>query len=313
MNNISKWTTLPGSTSGLGESPFWHPTEQMLYWVDIPGRAIKRANVFMGEVQSWALAEEPGCIAPAKTGGLVIAQRDGIFRAREWGGALELVEHSTHDTATTRFNDGKCDALGRLWAGTMYEPRDQYLGQLLCLDRRAGQAPRYDLKVDQGTIANGLAFSPDNTTIYWANTVDHVVWAWDFDVTSGAMANRRVWQQFPPKPADFAFAADGSHTQRYRGRPDGAAVDSAGNYWVAMFEGQRLCQFAPNGVLLQEVPTPALCVTMPCFGGGDLQTLYITTARHNRSAAELAAQPEAGCVFSMRVPVPGLAVNFYED
>ncbi len=310
---MSTWQTLPGSVSGLGESPFWHPLESMLYWVDIPGRAIKRANVFMGEVQSWALAEEPGCIAPARTGGLVIAQRDGIFRAREWGGPLALLEKATHDTATTRFNDGKCDTLGRLWAGTMFEPRTQRLGELWSLDRRAGQPPRYDLKVDEGTIANGLAFSPDNTTIYWANTVDHVIWAWDFDVATGAMSKRRVWQQFPPKPEGFAFAADGSHTQLYRGRPDGAAVDAQGNYWVAMFEGQRLCQFAPSGALLRELATPALCVTMPCFGGDDLQTLYITTARHGRSAQELAAQPEAGCVFSTRVDVPGLAVNFFED
>ena len=307
------WNTLPGSVSGLGESPFWHPHEQMLYWVDIPGMKILRSNVFMGTVDVWAMDQEPGCMAPAASGGLVIALRDGIYRARQWGGALERIERATHDTATTRFNDGKCDALGRLWAGTMYEPRTQYLAELLCLDRRPGQPPGYSSKVDKGTIANGLAFSPDNKTLYWANTVDHVVWAWDFDLATAAISRRRVFQQFPPKPADFAFNADGSHALRYRGRPDGAAVDAAGNYWVAMFEGQRVCQFSAGGALLQEVPTPALCVTMPCFGGDDLQTLYITTARHGRSDAELAAQPDAGCVFSMRVSTPGLPVNFYQD
>jgi sugar lactone lactonase YvrE len=313
MSSATHWQTLPGSVSELGESPFWHPLEQMLYWVDIPGRKILRANVFMGTVDSWPLDQEPGCIAPARTGGLVVALRDGIYRARDWGGALQPIEPATHDTATTRFNDGKCDALGRLWAGTIYEPRTQALAELMCLDRRPGQPPGYLRKADHSTVANGLDFSPDNQTIYWANTPDHVVWAWDFDLTGATLSNRRVFQQFPPKPAGYAFSADGSHTLAYRGRPDGAAVDAAGNYWVAMFEGQRLCQFAPDGTLLAEVPTPTVCTTMPCFGGDDLRTLYITTARHNRSAEELEAQPDAGCVFSTRVATPGMPVNFYED
>ena len=313
MSMVPQWQALAGSVSELGESPFWHPLEQMLYWVDIPGRRILRANVFMGTVDSWALDQEPGCMAPARSGGLVVALRDGIYRAREWRGPLQSIVPASHNSATTRFNDGKCDALGRLWAGTIYEPRDQALAELLCLDRRPGHPPAYAGKVNQAMVANGLAFSPDNKTLYWANTPDHVVWAWDFDLASATLANRRVFQQFPPKPADFAFAADGSHARRYRGRPDGAAVDAAGNYWTAMFEGQRLCQFAPDGTLVAEIATPTVCTTMPCFGGSDLQTLYITTARHNRSAAELAAQPDAGCVFSTRVAIPGLPVNFYED
>ena len=96
----------------------------------------------------------------------------------------------------------------------------------------------------------------------------------------------------------------------YGGRPDGAAVDAEGAYWVAMYEGQRLLRLAPDGALLQEVPLPVRCPTMPCFGGADLRTLYITTARHGRPAAELEAQPLAGRVLTMAVDVPGLPVNF---
>jgi len=99
----------------------------------------------------------------------------------------------------------------------------------------------------------------------------------------------------------------------YQGRPDGAAVDVLGNYWVAMYEGRRVCQLAPDGSLLAEFAVPAQCPTMPCFGGEDLQTLFVTTARHGRGAAELAHFPESGCVFAMRVSVPGLPVNFFVD
>ncbi|MDP3829115.1 MAG: SMP-30/gluconolactonase/LRE family protein, partial [Polaromonas sp.] len=100
------WTTTVAQPSELGESPFWHPDEQLLYWVDIAGKQIKRSNVFMGTVESWAMAPphelEPGCIAPARSGGLVIALRDGIYRARIWGGALEKLAGAAHDPQTTR-------------------------------------------------------------------------------------------------------------------------------------------------------------------------------------------------------------------
>ena len=305
------WQTLPGSRSGLGESPFWHPLDAMLYWVDIPGMKILRSNVFMGTVEVWQLAQEPGCIAPALKGGLVLALRDGIYRAPQWGGALTQIEPATHDTATTRFNDGKCDSRGRLWAGTMYEPRTAYLAELLCLDRRPGQTPSYVRKLDQGTIANGLAWSPDERTMYWANTTDGLIWAWDYESHSGALSNRRVFQHLPPKPADWTYGTPSAAA--YGGRPDGCAVDVEGNYYSAMYEGKRIVKYAPDGRQMAVIATPAQCPTMPCFGGDDMQTLYVTTACKDRGAAELADQPDAGCVFSMRVDVPGLPVNFYED
>lgn len=116
------WKTLVAPPSELRESPFWHPDEQMLYWVDIPARQIHRANVFMGTVRSWSMSTEPGCIAPARTqgqaSGLVIALRDGIYRARESGGRLQRLVLADPDAATTRTNDGKADPRGRFWAGT---------------------------------------------------------------------------------------------------------------------------------------------------------------------------------------------------
>ena len=302
------WQALTTTPCQLGESPFWHPHEQMLYWVDIPGKKIQRANVYLGSVESWDLPTEPGCIAPAASGGLVMALRHGVFRARTWGGPLQHIATLDYDPSRMRANDGKCDALGRFWIGTVDESRQAHDAALYCLDGRGGGTATLSQKVGPASTANGLAWSPDGRTLYWADTPAHVVWAWDFEPDSCTLGQRRTFHQFGPKPTGWQF-----DQPSYQGRPDGAAVDIEGNYWVAMFEGRRLCQFAADGRLLAELPAPLQCPTMPCFGGDDLRTLYLTSACYHRSADELQAFPLSGCVLSMRVEVPGLPVNFYID
>ena len=306
------WQALAAPPNELGESPFWHPDEQQLYWVDIQARQVFRYDVVTGTVENWHMPSEPGCIAPARTNGkssgLVIALRDGIYRARQWGGALQRLTPAPYDVTTTRFNDGKADPRGRFWAGTMYEPRDKPDAQLFSMDFRSGKAPVLELKAGDATIANGLAWSPDAGTLYWSDTTAHITRAWDWDAESNALSRGRVFRQWPRKPEGWQLGMAG-----YAGRPDGGAVDAEGNYYVAMFEGARVVKLSPSGELLATLAVPAPCPTMPCFGGADLKTLYLTTARHNRPAAERQTWPDSGCVFSLRVDVPGLSVNFVED
>ena len=302
-----KWQALATAPSQLGESPYWHPQEQMLYWVDIPSRQIHRANIFTSELQSWAMPQEPGCIAPAQGGGLVVALRDGMYRAREWGGALELLHRFGHDTSHMRFNDGKCDPLGRFWAGTMNERRDSRGAALYSLDARGGGAPVVRTQVDDAMLANGLAWSPDGKTVYWADTVDHNIRTWRCDAEGNVSGAPHLLRQFPPKPDGWEPGMPG-----YGGRPDGAAMDTLGKHCAAMYEGARLLKFSPAGELLEEIPMPVECPTMPCFGGDDMCTLYVTSARIRRPEAELQAKPQSGCVFFARVDVPGLPVNFFQ-
>ena len=307
MSSTTPWQTLGPQRYELGESPFWHPLEQRLYWVDIPGKKLLRSDVAGGTAEVWDMPSEPGCIAPAASGGLVIALRHGVFRARQWGGALDRIATLPYDTASVRANDGKCDALGRFWVGTIDEPKASRAAALFSIDCR-NDLVAVQRHAGDALTANGLAWSPQNSTLYWADTPSHVVHAWDFELEGKHLSQHRVHVQCAPKPVGWTF-----EDRSYLGRPDGAAVDALGNYWVAMFEGRRICCFAPDGRLLQELDTPAQCPTMPCFGGADLKTLYLTTARHGRSAPELALFPDSGAVFFTRVETPGLPVNFFVD
>lgn len=307
-----EWHCITTQADVLGESPFWHPQEQRLYWVDIPSKRLRRMTVSanlsqVNAVEDWPLQEEPGCFAPAKQGGWVMALRSGIYRAQHWGGELTLLVAAPYDTAKFRFNDGKCDPSGNFWSGSMYEPRDQAAGVLYALQMDHG----LKAKADQVTVANGLAWSPDAQTVYWSDTGAHCIRAWDFDVKTQQMSRERVFAKFPAKPKAWSYGSDVARS--YAGRPDGAAVDAEGFYYAAMYEGHRLAKIAPDGQCVAFIETPVQCPTMPCFGGEDLRTLFITTSAHGRSSAELEALPQSGCVFAMRVETPGVPVSFFNN
>lgn len=294
----ASWQPLPGvPPSRLGESPLWLGDEGVLLWVDIPGRQLNEWRAADARWRHWPLPTEAGCLAPLPDGGLLLAMRDGLYLFERGSGKRTRLAEPPYDPAEQRFNDGKADPQGRLWVGTIHEPREPAAAALYCwsegrLERVAGDV----------TVSNGLAWSPDGRTMYWSDTKAHRVDVLDFDPADGSVAQRRPFVQFAPKPADGKLAA-------YGGRPDGAAVDAEGAYWVAMFEGQRLLRLSPEGRVLAELPLPVRCPTMPCFGGPDLRTLFVTTSS-DRPAEERAAQPLAGCVLMRRVDVPGLPVNY---
>lgn len=279
----------------LGECPTWHVQEAMLYWIDIDGCAVHRYDPASGAHCHWTMPSEPGCIAIHAAGGLIVALRSGLALLDTDSGQLSKMADAPYDQASTRFNDGRCDAAGRLWVGSIYEPRDHPHAALYCIEHGAIR--------DSGkraTVSNGVAFSPDNKTLYHADTTSHRIHAYEFDVATGVLGGSRLLKQ---------FSTDKTHN--YGGRPDGAAVDSEGAYWSAMYEGGRLVRLAPTGELLEEIALPVRCPTMMAFGGDDMRTLYITTVSKNRSAAELTQHPLSGCVLSMRVDVPGLAEHAY--
>ncbi len=277
----------------LGESPLWHPDEQQFYCVDIPGRQVLRWREGADAPDVFPQAAEPGCIAAGQGGGLIVARRDGLWALDTASGALTPLAAPPYDPARQRYNDGKPDAAGRFWIGALSDAREPEAA-LWRIDAAGAQA-----QLDGIVTSNGLAWSPNGRSVYRSDTKAHTVWRHDFDAEAGTLGEAQVFARFEPRAA-------GQSLENYGGRPDGAAVDESGAYWVAMFEGARLLRYAADGQLLEDIALPVRCPTMPCFGGPDRRTLFITTACDKRPADELAREPWAGAVLTLRVTVPGL-------
>lgn len=304
------WKKLTAEPNIVGESPFWHPTEQRLYWVDILGKQIHRLHVESNVQESWGMPDDACCIAPAQSGGLVIALRDGFYRGKVWGGRVEPLAtvgtgHMDFDVRTHRFNDGKCDSQGRFWCGTMNETRAASDGTLYSLEISVEEGGKLLVKKQATgmTVSNGLAWSKDDCTMYWSDSFGHTLHAFDWDAKSNQLSNRRVLKDFPRKGEEPV----------YGGRPDGAAMDADGNYYVCLMEGQGILKLAPDHTELARIPAPVRFVTMPCFGGVDLKTLFVTSLCENRTAEELVEQPDLGHVLATNVDVAGAPVNFFKD
>lgn len=294
MNNIITLTAdavfAPQLRSKTGESPVWSVLEQCFYWVDIPGRKIHRYTPATGHTQSWSTPESVGCIAlRAARGALIAACESGIFKidlAEEGTLAWQLFAQYELPRAPMRFNDGRCDRQGRFWTSTLHTASDrQAVGELLRVDAD-GSVNRCG--VEGLLVANGIAFSPDGKTMYASDTAANVrlIWAFDYDIDSGTPSNRRVFVDM----------------NQYQGRPDGAAVDVEGCYWISAIDAGCLLRFTPQGELDTTVHLPIKTPTMPAFGGEDLQTLLVTTA--------LRENPEdvhAGCAVAFRAGVRGIA------
>lgn len=279
--------------NGTGESPVWHAAEQALYWVDIPARAIHRWSPADGH-RRWTTGEMPACIAAhaGRPGQWVAGMESGIFALQlgdDGRAAATPLATVAHAAPAMRFNDGRCDRQGRLWAGTM------------CLDMaaamRAGAWYRFGAGDDAlpprltgFIVPNGLAFSPDGRTMYLSDSHPEVqaVWAFDYDTDSGTPANRRLFVDMAPLP----------------GRPDGAAMDVDGCYWICGNDAGLVHRFTPQGRLDRSLALPVKKPAMCAFGGPRLDTLYVTSIR---PGGDLSGQPLAGGVFALDPGTQGIA------
>jgi sugar lactone lactonase YvrE len=278
----------------LGECPIWDADEQALFFVDIKGRALHRYRPVSGEHAVMAMPEEIGCIGLRKDGGFIAGFRSGLWLLDSQGIRETKLADNPEDQRTSRFNDGRVDPAGRFLVGTIDEPKDGGKAHLYRYDHRGLATLASGL-----LTSNGVAFSPDGRTLYHSDTPTFTVWRYAYNPASGEATDKTLFARLAPTETDC-------------GRPDGAAVDAEGCYWTALFEGGRIQRYAPDGRLLAEYPVPARCPTMICFGGADLKTLYVTSARTGRSGDELAAFPHPGSLFSMRVDVPGLPESRFD-
>ncbi|MGH8598232.1 MAG: SMP-30/gluconolactonase/LRE family protein [Gammaproteobacteria bacterium] len=276
----------------LGEGPLWDHENDVLYWVDGTGRRVGKPSIWRfdpstGHKQYWSLAHDVGAMALREQGGAVLALDDGFYFFDFQTSVLELIQRIDAAQPRSRLNDGKCDRRGRFFAGGMDDREEQRLCGLWRLDP--------DLKITQVEskiiCSNGPCWSPDDKTFYFADTFQQTLWAYDYDLATGTLANRR----------DFASTADDP------GFFDGSTVDAEGGIWNALVIGGDLIRYTPDGEIERRIGMPVKNITSLTFGGPHLDEIYVTSmarvrhpASHAHFAKQLKPQFGAGSVFRIR-------------
>lgn len=277
--------------NATGESPVWSVSEQALYWVDIPAGTLHRWTLADGREQRWQAPQMLACIAAHTQGGWIAGLENGLFHLQpQADGSLSstLLVEVGHARAGMRFNDGRCDRQGRFWAGTM----------LMDMAAAASVGAMYRYSAGEQTLVaqlsdlvvpNGLAFSPDGRTMYLSDSHPNVqkIWAFDYDTDSGVPHDQRLFVDM----------------QQHPGRPDGAAVDVEGCYWICANDAGLIHRFTPDGRLDRSLAVPVKKPTMCAFGGANLDTLFVASIR---PGGDLSDQPLAGGVFALQPGVQGL-------
>jgi sugar lactone lactonase YvrE len=278
--------------NSTGESPLWSAGEQALYWVDIPAGRIFRWHPETGEQRTWKVSAAVGSIGLRERGGLVLAMRTGFHLFDLHTEKLTFLCHPEPEIATNRLNDGKVSPEGRFWAGTMDDrPQKHPIGSLYRLD------PDHTCTrmADGVKVSNGLAWSPDGRTMYHSDSRGSAIFRHTYDPATGSIGPREIFVAMRPE----------------WGRPDGAAIDEEGYYWSCGISAARINRFSASGELIEHVELPITHPTMPCFGGHDGRTLYVTSLREGLSEAELAKTPQAGGIFMLRLGVGGPPAALY--
>lgn len=281
----------------LGEGSIWNANRQQLHWVDIDGRRVFTFDPATGGNRSYDVGQKVGAVVPRARGGSMLALHEGFAEFDpETGQVTPRPRPPEHDPAKVRFNDGKCDPAGRFWAGTM------------ALVKKQGDPPRgmlYRLDADGSMhvmlrgvgTSNGIAWSLDRRTMYYIDTPLMRVDGFDYDDRTGAIAGRRTVVVIPPGI----------------GRPDGSTLDAKGMLWIGMWEGWGVTRWNPRtGELLQTIRLPVARVTSCAFGGRELDTLYITSARIGLTDEQLAQQPLAGGLFKVKPGMRGVPAYAYQ-
>jgi len=269
----------------LGEGPVWDDRAQVLYWVDIKAPAIWRLDPATGATTSWPMPHRVGAIALRENGGLIAAIKPGVAFVDLDADKIDIIAQPEPGIPDNRLNDGACDAMGRFWAGSMDDTETNPTGHLYRIN-----ADRSIARFEAGfVVTNGIRWSNDNKRMYLVDSVARTIWSYDFDVASGTPGPRRVFVQLTE--------ADGY--------PDGLCVDAQDHVWSAHWAGSRLTRYRSDGAKERTIAIPAPNVTCCCFGGANLDTLYVTTARIGLSDDDLNAAPKTGGVFA----VTGLGIK----
>jgi sugar lactone lactonase YvrE len=274
----------------LGEGPVWHTGEKALYSLDIINSKVFRYTPAQNKMETFSPPAQISALAFCARGGVITAGGKGFCWWDLQNNTMETIFNPEPGKPGARFNDGKTDRKGRFWAGTMTS--SDASSSLYCLDLQR-QVHTMESNI---TISNGLGWSPDNHTMYYADSLRYVIYAYDFDLESGAITNRR-----PFFNSDTTF-----------GIPDGLTIDSEGCLWSAFWGGWKIARFDPQGKLMEVVPMPVEQPSSLTFGGENLDELYVTSAQSDLSQAALSSQALAGDIFIIHPGVRGLPEPLFQ-
>lgn len=269
----------------LGEGPVWEAEANRLFWVDIKAPALFAISLATGSVRRWDMPEPLGAIGLRAKGGLVGAFRSGFAGIDIETGRVTPIGRVPGHPPGNRFNDGHVDARGRFWAGTMDDGEKNPTGHLYRLGPD-GHVERFETGF---VVTNGIEWSADGRTLYFVESAARRIWAYDFDMDEGRPGRRRLLAELDPRS----------------GYPDGLTIDAEDHVWSAHWDGARLTRYRPDGSVERVVPLPVPRTTSCCFGGPDLATLFVTSARVGLDDVVLAAAPLSGSVFA----ITGLGVR----
>ena len=280
-----------GLRTDVGEAPHWDEQTKTLLFVDLTAGTVFRYDQSGVQLGSFSVGQEVGAVVPRRSGGLVLAVRDGIAVASDTGQGFELAAPIERDSPGNRMNDAKCDPAGRLFAGTTafdFSPRSAAL-------YRVEPDWSFEQIARDVTQSNGIAWSPDGSRMYFIDSATQGIDVFDYDAGTGSAGNRRRLVTI----------------DRTQGIPDGMTADGEGNLWVACFGGAAVRCFSPAGEQLEEVPFPVTQVTSCAFGGPNLADLYVTSAAYRLSPDQLKRQPHAGAIFVCRPGATGLPASSF--
>ncbi len=275
----------------LGEGPIWNTREQKLYWVDIFAKNIHCMDYATEKHQQWTMPSDVGCIGFKESGGLIAALIDGIYSLDTTTGQVSTLAELIVGRDDIRFNDGSVDPGGRFWAGTMDLTENEGKGALYRYDADGS----VHLMTEGLVVSNGIGFSPDKKTLYHSDSGTGKISQYDFDLETGTISHHQLFVEIPTEA----------------GVCDGMCVDSEGFLWVAHWNGWRITRFNPDGQIDKIIKMPVARPTSCCFGGPELNKLFISSARFELTAEELNQQPNAGNIFVIDVDIKGQAEPFF--
>jgi sugar lactone lactonase YvrE len=275
----------------LGEGPVWHPREHCLYWVDIVAGDLYQSNPELTGFTKTHFSALIGALGFQKEEGVILATTDGFSTWKPSQETPDIFWNPLPDRENVRLNDGKVDPAGRFWAGSMDTAKSE--GALYRIDP---DGSHHIILKDIG-ISNGIGWSPDRKTMYYTDSLQYTVYAFDFDLETGVITNQRPFIELPKNGKEIV--------------PDGLCVDAEGCIWSAHWNGWEIVRYDPRGKPILKVEVPAQCVTSCFFGGEKGDQLLITSACGELPQEALTKQPYAGDVFICQTDTQGQRVNFF--